>query len=120
MEVDLTQPPKFGLHDSSKNIEEVGEEELEKGGEEEVGTQEVKAFMQESNTMIQIQGQFAWTEETGKEVSRVQMWDITHKKIDGSYVNEKAKEIAGLDQESEIPSPKELGSRSSGARNKEA
>ncbi|XP_029152337.2 uncharacterized protein [Arachis hypogaea] len=34
------------------------------------------------------------TEETGKEVSRVQMWDITHKKIDGSYVNEKAKEIA--------------------------
>ncbi|RYR08775.1 hypothetical protein Ahy_B05g076597 isoform B [Arachis hypogaea] len=22
------------------------------------------------------------------------MWDITHKKIDGSYVNEKAKEIA--------------------------
>ncbi|XP_072083819.1 uncharacterized protein [Arachis hypogaea] len=30
----------------------------------------------------------------GKEVSRVQMWDITHKKIDGSYVNEKAKEIA--------------------------
>ncbi|RYQ92377.1 hypothetical protein Ahy_B09g098591 isoform C [Arachis hypogaea] len=144
------------------------------------------------------------TEETGKEVSRVQMWDITHKKIDGSYVNEKAKEIAvlqglgmgdvptiafknnttrisqmnlgssndvgtsstcgpnvqeeldavkaqlqalvsyiaskeggkipiqlagmfptqqvsqGLDQESEIPSPKELGSRSSGASNKEA
>nr|XP_029144107.1 uncharacterized protein LOC114924302 [Arachis hypogaea] len=34
------------------------------------------------------------TEETGKEVNRVQMWDITHKKIDGSYVNEKAKEIA--------------------------
>ncbi|RYQ84180.1 hypothetical protein Ahy_B10g103176 [Arachis hypogaea] len=34
------------------------------------------------------------TEETGKEVSRVQMWDIIHKKIDGSYVNEKAKEIA--------------------------
>ncbi|XP_025625829.2 uncharacterized protein [Arachis hypogaea] len=34
------------------------------------------------------------TEETGKEVSRVQMWDITHKKTDGSYVNEKAKEIA--------------------------
>ncbi|XP_072080315.1 uncharacterized protein [Arachis hypogaea] len=34
------------------------------------------------------------TEETGKEVSRVQMWDITHKKIDESYVNEKAKEIA--------------------------
>ncbi|XP_072055917.1 uncharacterized protein [Arachis hypogaea] len=34
------------------------------------------------------------TEETEKEVSRVQMWDITHKKIDGSYVNEKAKEIA--------------------------
>ncbi|RYR48874.1 hypothetical protein Ahy_A07g034960 [Arachis hypogaea] len=34
------------------------------------------------------------TEETGKEVSRVQMWDITHKKIDGSYVNENAKEIA--------------------------
>ncbi|RYQ93404.1 hypothetical protein Ahy_B09g099685 isoform A [Arachis hypogaea] len=34
------------------------------------------------------------TEETGKEVSRIQMWDITHKKIDGSYVNEKAKEIA--------------------------
>ncbi|KAL4306673.1 hypothetical protein AHAS_Ahas16G0201800 [Arachis hypogaea] len=34
------------------------------------------------------------TEDTGKEVSRVQMWDITHKKIDGSYVNEKAKEIA--------------------------
>nr|XP_025685484.1 uncharacterized protein LOC112786309 [Arachis hypogaea] len=33
-------------------------------------------------------------EETGKEVSRVQMWDITHRKIDGSYVNEKAKEIA--------------------------
>ncbi|RYR41744.1 hypothetical protein Ahy_A08g038160 isoform B [Arachis hypogaea] len=33
------------------------------------------------------------TEEKGKEVSRVQMWDITHK-IDGSYVNEKAKEIA--------------------------
>ncbi|RYR03554.1 hypothetical protein Ahy_B06g082592 isoform E [Arachis hypogaea] len=80
------------------------------------------------------------TEETGKEVSRVQMWDITHKKIDGSYVNEKAKEIAeggkipvelagmfptqqisqGLDQESGIPSPRELGSRSSGASNKEA
>ncbi|RYR25814.1 hypothetical protein Ahy_B02g059808 [Arachis hypogaea] len=128
------------------------------------------------------------TEETGKEVSRVQMWDITHKKIDGSYVNEKAKEIAeggkipvelarmfptqqisqilveaqalilvqglilkmmrdlvdqkfdplavedddeeevmmmilkrvGLDQESEIPSPRELRSRSSGASNKEA
>ncbi|KAL4328899.1 hypothetical protein AHAS_Ahas13G0246200 [Arachis hypogaea] len=153
------------------------------------------------------------TEETGKEVSRVQMWDITHKKIDESYVNEKAKEIAekieayssqqavestvnspldalgvvlgkehpgrvrgssndagtsstcgpnvqeeldtikaqlqalvsyiaskeggkipvelagmfhtqqisqGLDQESEIPSPRELGSRSSGASNKEA
>ncbi|XLU71034.1 hypothetical protein S245_030087, partial [Arachis hypogaea] len=34
------------------------------------------------------------TEETGKEVIRVQMWDITHKKTDGSYVNEKAKEIA--------------------------
>ncbi|KAL4287278.1 hypothetical protein AHAS_Ahas19G0170200 [Arachis hypogaea] len=33
------------------------------------------------------------TEETGIEVSRVQMWDITHKKIDGSYVNENAKEI---------------------------
>ncbi|RYR30054.1 hypothetical protein Ahy_B01g054846 [Arachis hypogaea] len=83
---------------------------------------------------------FFLTEETGKEVSRVQMWDITHKKTDGSYVNEKAKEIAeggkipiqlagmfptqqvsqGLDQESEIPSPKELGSRSSGASNKEA
>ncbi|RYR78371.1 hypothetical protein Ahy_A01g003147 [Arachis hypogaea] len=122
-------------------------------------------------------------ELTGKEVSRVQMWDITHKKIDGSYVNEKAKEIAvrlkcnmlflkatvgttpipkpqrrsrcsfpkttprasrgeltvdsiapiqlagmfptqhvsqRLDQESEIPSPKEFGSRSSGASNKEA
>ncbi|RYR29871.1 hypothetical protein Ahy_B01g054462 [Arachis hypogaea] len=51
------------------------------------------------------------TEETGKEVSSVQMWDITHMKIDGSY---------GLDQESEIPSPKELGSRSSRASNKEA
>ncbi|RYR74038.1 hypothetical protein Ahy_A02g008632 [Arachis hypogaea] len=91
------------------------------------------------------------TEETEKEFSRVQMWDITHKKTDGSYVNEKAKEIAlqalvsyiafkeggkipvelagmfptqqisqGLDQESEIPSPRELGSRSSGASNKEA
>ncbi|RYR41429.1 hypothetical protein Ahy_A08g037817 [Arachis hypogaea] len=34
------------------------------------------------------------TKETEKEVSRVQMWDITHKKIDESYVNEKAKEIA--------------------------
>ncbi|XLS70850.1 hypothetical protein HN51_027715, partial [Arachis hypogaea] len=34
------------------------------------------------------------TKETGKEVNRVQMWDITHKKIDGSYINEKAKEIA--------------------------
>ncbi|KAL4316337.1 hypothetical protein AHAS_Ahas15G0275000 [Arachis hypogaea] len=34
------------------------------------------------------------TEETGKEVSRLQIWDITHKKIDGSYVNEKAKDIA--------------------------
>ncbi|KAL4350560.1 hypothetical protein AHAS_Ahas10G0154200 [Arachis hypogaea] len=33
-------------------------------------------------------------EETGKEFNRIQMWDITHKKIDGSYVNEKAKEIA--------------------------
>ncbi|RYR03550.1 hypothetical protein Ahy_B06g082589 [Arachis hypogaea] len=65
-------------------------------------------------------GLLAGTEETGKEVSRVQMWDITHKKTDGSYVNEKAKEIAGLDQESEIPSPKELGSRFSGASNKEA
>ncbi|XP_052117639.1 uncharacterized protein LOC110281702 [Arachis duranensis] len=34
------------------------------------------------------------TEETGIEVSRVQMWDIIHKKIYRSYVNEKAKEIA--------------------------
>ncbi|XP_072059106.1 uncharacterized protein [Arachis hypogaea] len=34
------------------------------------------------------------TEETVKKVNRVEMWDITHKKIDGSYVNEKAKEIA--------------------------
>ncbi|RYQ96123.1 hypothetical protein Ahy_B08g091665 [Arachis hypogaea] len=34
------------------------------------------------------------TKETGIEVSRVQTWDITHKKIDGSYVNENAKEIA--------------------------
>ncbi|XP_052113777.1 uncharacterized protein LOC107474399 [Arachis duranensis] len=39
-------------------------------------------------------GNHELTEETGKEVSRVQMWDITHKKTDGSYVNEKAKEIA--------------------------
>jgi len=31
----------------------------------------------------------------GKEVSRVQMWDITHKKIDGSYVNENAKKNSG-------------------------
>ncbi|KAL4294431.1 hypothetical protein AHAS_Ahas18G0227400 [Arachis hypogaea] len=37
------------------------------------------------------------TEEMGIEVSRVQMWDITHKKIDRSYVNEKAKEIAKIE-----------------------
>ncbi|KAL4315322.1 hypothetical protein AHAS_Ahas15G0173500 [Arachis hypogaea] len=36
------------------------------------------------------------TEETEKEVSRVQIWDITHKKIDESYINEKAKKIAFL------------------------
>ncbi|XP_020972900.1 uncharacterized protein LOC107634329 [Arachis ipaensis] len=35
------------------------------------------------------------TEDMGKEVSRVQMWDITHKKIDGSYVNENAKKNSG-------------------------
>ncbi|MED6168949.1 hypothetical protein PIB30_016636 [Stylosanthes scabra] len=33
-------------------------------------------------------------DETGKKVSRVEMWGITHKKKDGSYVNEQAKEIA--------------------------
>ncbi|MED6197321.1 hypothetical protein PIB30_055558 [Stylosanthes scabra] len=32
--------------------------------------------------------------ETGKKVSRVELWGITHKKKDGSYVNEQAKEIA--------------------------
>ncbi|MED6163013.1 hypothetical protein PIB30_075911 [Stylosanthes scabra] len=33
-------------------------------------------------------------DETEKKVSRAEMWGITHKKKDGSYVNEQAKEIA--------------------------
>ncbi|KAL4306370.1 hypothetical protein AHAS_Ahas16G0171500 [Arachis hypogaea] len=48
------------------------------------------------------------TEETGKEVSRVQMWDITHKKTDGSYVNEKAKEIAEKIEAHSSQQPMEL------------
>ena len=32
--------------------------------------------------------------ETGREVDRGQMWTLTHKKQDGSYVNEEAREIA--------------------------
>ena len=32
--------------------------------------------------------------ETGREVGRGQMWSLTHKKKDGSYVNEEAREIA--------------------------
>ncbi|MED6205439.1 hypothetical protein PIB30_017664 [Stylosanthes scabra] len=32
-------------------------------------------------------------DETGKKVSRVEMWGITHKKKDGSYVNEQAEKI---------------------------
>ena len=32
--------------------------------------------------------------ETGREVDRGQMWTLTHKKKDGSYVNEEAREIA--------------------------
>nr|XP_029143997.1 uncharacterized protein LOC112701408 [Arachis hypogaea] len=48
------------------------------------------------------------TEETGKEVNRVQMWDITHKKIDGSYVNEKAKEIAEKIEAHSSQQPMEL------------
>ncbi|XP_025622948.1 uncharacterized protein [Arachis hypogaea] len=48
------------------------------------------------------------TEETGKEVNRVQMWDITHKKINGSYVNEKAKEIAEKIEAHSSQQPMEL------------
>ena len=32
--------------------------------------------------------------ETGREVGRGQMWSLTHKKKDGNYVNEEAREIA--------------------------
>ena len=32
--------------------------------------------------------------ETGREVGRGQMWNLTHKKKDGTYVTEEAREIA--------------------------
>ncbi|RYR53096.1 hypothetical protein Ahy_A06g028009 [Arachis hypogaea] len=53
------------------------------------------------------------TKETGKEVNRVHMWDITHKKIDGSYVNEKAKEIAETIEAHSSQQPMELTVNSS-------
>nr|XP_025677097.1 uncharacterized protein LOC112777032 isoform X3 [Arachis hypogaea] len=40
--------------------------------------------------------------------------------VNSQTLEEVARLKKGLDQESEIPSPKELGSRSSGANNKEA
>ncbi|XP_068502048.1 uncharacterized protein [Phaseolus vulgaris] len=54
--------------------------------------------------------------ETGKNIGRAEMWKITHKRKNGTYVNDEALEIGASDYGSGAPSPNQVIGSSAGSK----